>query len=80
MRYGASWPNREFAFRGSGTPRRTSQATCGSYELVWAIRNGDLPLVQDQVREILTNRPQYVVTGPLYASNSDLGDAPRRFA
>jgi hypothetical protein len=48
--------------------------------LVWAIRNGDLLLVQDQVREILTNRPQYIVTRCLYASNSDRGDAPRRFA
>jgi hypothetical protein len=30
-------------------------------QLAWAIRSGDLTLVQDQLRDILAHRPQYVV-------------------
>jgi len=41
-------------------------------QLVWAIRNGDLTLVQDQVREILACRPRHVVISCEALSRLDL--------
>jgi hypothetical protein len=41
-------------------------------QLVWAMRNGDLTLVQDQVREILARRPRHVVISCEALSRLDL--------